>query len=263
MTVQCELSGLERQAGERGFTLIEMILVMALIIGLFAVVAGGLRQINKADLREETAKIAALTRATYNMATLSGVPHRVVFNLDDQTYRIEACPGDARLYRTPEDRATVEEKLTELMEELKRGGTDPTRQSVAELVGAESPEAALEAAAALEGLQIGGARCEPSKLPNGDAKGAGNMRQISTKGVVVKRIHVAHLEDPVSEGEVAVNFFPLGTAEKAVIEVVDSADNKMVLLVHRLTGMVEWKRGGYDADDHMRRNATGDQEEER
>lgn len=240
-----------------------MVLVLAIIIGTFALLAGGLRRISRADLREETAKIAALTRATYNMATLSGVPHRIVFDLDKQAYRIEACPGDSKLYRTEEDPATVEEKLTELMDEIKNPPPSATAETLPEIVGADSPEKALEAAAALEGVRIGSARCEPAKTPNGDSKGRGNLRKIAGKGVRIKRIHVAHLEDPVSEGQVAINFFPMGTAEKAVIEVVDSADNKSMLLVHRLTGIVEWKGGGFDPDDHMRRNAKGDREEER
>lgn len=244
-----------------------MLLVLALIVGTMGVLIGGLRRISKADLRDETAKIAALTRATYNMATLSGVPHRIVFDLDQQAYRIEACPGDAKLYRPKDgdeqDPETVQKKLTELMEKIKNPPPSPTAETLPEIVGADSPEKALEAAAALEGVRIGTARCEPAKTPNGDSKGRGNMRKIAGKGVRIKRIHVSHLEDPVSEGQVAINFFPMGTAEKAVIEVVDSSDNKMMLLVHRLTGIVEWKRGDFDPDKHMRRNAKGDREEER
>lgn len=241
-------------------TLVEMMLVLALLAGAFVLIAGGMRRLNKTDLRDETVRIAALMRSAYNMAAFSGVHHRVVFDLENQTFRIEACPGEQKLYRTEEEPVPDEEAIKALMDKLQKR-PDPTSEQVTEIIGAETPEQATEAAAALEGVQIGLARCEVPKTPNNHADGRGNIRKIRGDGVRIKAIHVAHLEDPVTDGEVSINFFPLGTAEKAVIEMADDHDNEMVLLVHRLTGIVQWKRGDFDPDDHMRRNAMGDSED--
>ena len=250
-----------RAHSDRGFTLIEVMLVLALIAGAFVLIAGGMRRLNKTDLRDETVKIAAVMRSAYNMATFSGVHHRVVFDLENQTYRIEACPGEQKLYRSEEEPVPDAEAIKALMEKLEER-SDPTSDQLPEIIGAETPEQAAEAAAALEGVQLGTVRCEVPKTPNNHADGRGNIRKIENSGVRIKEIHVAHLEDPISEGLVTINFFPLGSAEKAVIVMTDKRDNEMVLLVHRLTGIVEWKRGDYDPDDHMRRNALGDREED-
>lgn len=233
---------------------------MALLAGALVLIGGGLRRLNKADLRDETVKIAAMMRSAYNMSTFSGVHHRVVFDLEQQTVRIEACPGDQKLYRTEEEPVPDGEAIQALMEKLD-DPPDPTSELLPEIVGAETPEQAIAAAAALEGVQLGTVRCEPPTTPSRHADGRGKVHKISTSGVKITEVHVAHLEEPITGGIASINFFPLGSAEKAVIVMADSADNEMVLLVHRLTGIVEWKRGDYDPDDHMRRNALGDRED--
>jgi hypothetical protein len=236
-------------------------LVLALLAAAFVLIGGGLRRLNKTDLRDETVRMAAMLRSAYNMATFSGVHHRVVFNLENQTFRIEACPGDQKLYRSEEEPVPDSERIKALMEKLEER-RDPTADQLPEIIGAETPEQAIEAAAALEGVQLGTARCSVPRTPNNHADGRGNLREIRNDKVKIKAIHVAHLEDPVTDGEASINFFPLGTSEKAVIIMADDRDNEMVLLVHRLTGIVEWKRGDYDPDDHMRRNAVGDSEDD-
>lgn len=235
-------------------------LVLVLIAGAFVIIAGGMRRLNKTDLRDETVRMAAMLRSAFNMAAFSGVHHRVVFDLENQTFRIEACPGDQKLYRTEEEQVPDAERIKALMDKLQER-RDPTSDQVTEIIGAESPEQATEAAAALENVHIGLARCEVPKTPNNHADGRGNIRKIRNDGVKIKAVHVSHLEDPVTDGVVSINFFPLGTAEKAVIVMADDHDNEMVLLVHRLTGVVEWKRGDFDPDDHMERNALGDKED--
>ena len=75
-------------------------------------------------------------------------------------------------------------------------------------------------------------------------------------------MHVQHLEEPVTEGEVSINFFPLGHAEKALLEVADDEGTQYTVLLHGLTGRVEVRDGEVDPDKHMRRNAAGDEVDE-
>ena len=101
-------------------------------------------------------------------------------------------------------------------------------------------------------------------LPNGDADGRGNERQMNTDDdIKIRRVIVQHLEDPVLDGVVMVHFFPLGNAEKSMVVVGDDDGNYYTLLVHPFTGRVEMRKGEVDADDYMRRDAAGNRVEER
>ena len=262
-----ERASLRGPLAERGITLIELMLTLAVIGVMFAVVSAGLNKVNKTELRDNTVRVASSLRAAFNMATLSGVHHRVVFDLDKQVYRIEACPDNPKLYRTDVEEVIPDPaKLEELFDKVKQKAEQVASTSIAGGLGGdvspgESPEALLKAAAALEGLQIGTARCAPPTLPTGDADGRGAIRNIDNAKVKIRRIHVAHLEDPITSGSVSINFFPMGSAEKAVIEIGSERETEYYLLVHRLTGQVELKQGDYDPDHHMRRDGAGDDDE--
>ncbi len=242
----------------RGITVIELLITLA-VVGLLMVVGYmGVRHVRQSDLREDTVRVASSLRASYNMATMSGNLHRLVIDLDKQTYRIEACKGEIKLRRTqqevqPEDEA----ELAKL--EIAQSSSIPK-----EMLSATSPEQATKVAAALSGTRIGTAACKPPVLPNGDADGRGDARKLSiSRAIRFKRVFVQHLEEPATKGIVKINFFPLGYAEKAVIEVADDDDHVYALLVHGMTGRVEFRTGELrDPDEHMMRNGIGDRVED-
>jgi hypothetical protein len=242
-------------------TVLELMITMAVIAFLVIIGYNGVRYVSKSDLREDTTEVAAVLRAAYNMATTMVAHHRVVFDLDEQTYRIEMCEGDIAL------------KLQEREEILKSGDADKADELVQsgrdsslppEMAQAMSPEDAARIASALSGSSVGTARCKPPELPTGDADGRGAMRRIrSDRGLKIREVHVQHLEGEQSSGTVTVNFFPLGRAEKAVIELGDEDGNVYTLLVHGITGRVELRVGEVDPDDHMMRRADGEKVDER
>lgn len=251
--------GMRAARGQRGMTVLELMITLAVIGFLMILGYNGVRYVRKSDLREDTTEVAAVLRAAYNMATTTVKHHRVVFDLDEQTYRIEMCEGNIAL------------KLKEREEILKKGDAEAAEELVEpastlppELAQAMSPEEAARTAAALSGSALGTARCKPPELPTGDADGRGAMRRIRTdRGLKIRTIHVQHLEDAQSSGIVYLNFFPLGRAEKAVIEIGDVDGNSYTLLVHGLTGRVEFRSDEVDPDDHMMRRADGDKMDER
>ncbi|HUH02772.1 MAG TPA: type II secretion system protein [Kofleriaceae bacterium] len=255
---RCQSDAARARLAQRGMTMIEIIMVLA-VIGLLLVVGiGAIRNLSKASLREDSTEITAVLRGAHNMATLSRKHHRVVFDIEQGTYRIEACEGTVQLRKAEREAEPVDpEEAAELL------GT-ATANIPPEMLQALVGQDPARVAAALTGKDVPSNQCGPALLPNGDADGRGNERRVRREdGVRIRRIHVQHLEDPQLDGIVSVNFFPLGYAEKAVIEVGHEDGGQFTMVVHGLTGRVDLEIGEIDVDEFMNRNATGDEEPER
>src|SRR5688572_14124898 len=74
-----------------GFTLIELsvaLLLVGLLIGLALPAVGS---VTAAGLRQSAGQIAGISREAYARAAISGKPHRLVMDLDEQTFWLEAA----------------------------------------------------------------------------------------------------------------------------------------------------------------------------
>ena len=246
------------RAAQRGITLIE-IMITLVVVG-FAMYVGymAVRKVSKSDLRENAGQIAATLKNGYRMATISGLHHRVVINLEDQTFRIETCQGKVALRKSEREELPGDKEADDGFEPY----VDPM---TAQMLDAVSPEEATKIAQAIQGSKVGDAKCALSLLPNGDADGRANLRQLETdRGITFKRVFVQHLDDAQMSGVVTINFFPLGYAEKAIVEVGNEDGDRFSILVHGLTGRVELRDGELDnPNDHMLRDAAGERTEER
>ena len=249
---------------QRGLTVLELLITMAVIGMIMLLGYRTVRHVRESSLREDTTEVASVLRATYNMATVSGLHHRVVFDLDEQIYRIEACEGDLALRRSEREQVPEEGDG-----EGGKGPALPPGAAVSgdispELLQAGTPEDAARIAASLSGTRVGTAQCRPPELSTGDADGRGAQRRIRTEDdLKIRRMFVQHLDGEQRDGIVYLNFFPLGYAEKAVIEISDDDDGAFTLLVHRLTGRVEFRQGKVDPDEHMLRRSDGEDVDER
>jgi type II secretory pathway pseudopilin PulG len=261
-------------------TLLELLIVMgvigmAMFLGFYVV-----NSVTKSALRNDTVEVAAALKSAHNLAAQSGMHHRVVFDLDKQTYRIEVCPDPIQIRRGDEEEVIDKEELERLKEQpnpLKAAsnlglgaGASGLGSATEEVSEAESPEAALKAAAALKGMRVGASRCGIQPASGGDELNLKDPQQpnihqldASGKGIKLRRVYVQHLREEVSSGEVSINFFPLGHAEKALLELGDDEGSQYTVLVHGLTGRVELRDGPVDPDKHMRRNAAGDDEDDK
>jgi type II secretory pathway pseudopilin PulG len=266
-------------------TLLEILIVLGVMglmmfLGVFT-----LRSVSKSALRSATVEVAAALKSAHNLATQSGMHHRLVIDLDKQTYQIEVCPDPIQLARGRDEEEQVDQdalkRLSEQPNPLDQptglagaGGALPQLPGIAgvgaalgEVSDATSPEAALNAAAAIAGVRVGAARCGIASASGGDManfKDAPNVHALETSGgdIKVRRVYVQHLHEPITTGQVSINFFPLGHAEKALLEVADDEGTQFTILLHGLTGRVEVRDGEVDPDHHMRRNAAGDEVDE-
>jgi hypothetical protein len=275
-------------------TLLEVMLVMGLMGMLMVLGSYTVRAVTKSALRADTTQVAAALKAARHLAAQSGLHHRVVFDLDQHTYQVEACPDPIQMHRGDDEEERPDQAALQRLAEQPGpmsagpgqgqamlgmgmmggalGGLAPMAGlggAVGEVADAESPEQALKAAAAIAGVRVGTARCGVAPSSGGDLAnyadpGAPNVHKLSgDDGITIRRIHVQHLREPVSKGEVSIHFFPLGQAEKAVLELVDRDGDQFSVLLYGLTGRVEVRDGEIDTDQHMRRDAAGDEVDER
>ncbi len=255
---------------QRGMTVLEIMIVLAIIGFMSYLGYSGFRLLTGAALSEDTSDLALVLRRAQLLAVESGVPTRVVIDLDKHAYWVEACTGDPSLSRAKEEEKVDAESAAEALADA--------RQRLATMPGgqlqAASPEDEARMAAALAGKKVGGRICGPlgsgpaadelGPVLSGDAVGRELRRALDVdRGVKFREVWVQHLEQSVSTGQVSVAFFPLGWAEKAIIE-LGGGDAVETVLVHGLTGRVEVRGEALrDPDDHMLRDAKGERAEER
>jgi hypothetical protein len=241
-------------------TVLEIMIVLAIIGGMFFIVRSGFRLVTKADLVEDSTELTAVLRRTSELAIEHGELHRVVLDLDAQAYVVEVCQGQVAIARN--------ELLKTNDEETKRAlerGRERLAGLPSDALATGDPEEATKRAAALAGHHIADRLCKPAdNSVTGDANGKGWLRKLrKDKGVKFKEVWVAHRDDSASKGQVAIYFFPIGSSEKSVIELTDGSE-VFTVLVFGLTGRVELHDGTLrDVNDHMLKNVMGDRDAKR
>jgi len=239
----------------------ELMIVLAIIGGAAFLMRTGFRTLTKADLVENSTDLEAVMRRASQLAVEHGQLHRVVIDMDKNVYSVEVCEGQIGIQRNelvrPDEDA--KKRALEKGKDKLQGNTDQGA-----LMGGD-PETAAKRAMAIAGHHIADKTCIPVPDPtSGDAEGKGFIRQLRVnKGIKFKEIWVQHRDESVTKGQVAVYFFPLGSSEKAVIELTDG-DETFSVLVYGLTGRVELRDGVLrDVNDHMMKNIMGDHDAKR
>jgi type II secretory pathway pseudopilin PulG len=248
-----------------GMTVLEMMIVLAVVGGMVFIVRSGYRLLIKADLVENSSELAAVMRRAGQLAIEHGELHRVVLNFDNQDpekpdYLVEVCQGQAAIMRN--------ERLNNDDDETKRAierGKQRLNGLPSDALAAGDPEEATKRAIALSGHHIADRTCHTATDSiTGDATGKDWTRKLrKAKGIKLKEVWVQHRDDAVTKGQVAVYFFPQGGAEKSIIELTDG-NEVFSVLVFGLTGRVELRDGALrDVNDHMLKNVMGDKEAKR
>jgi type II secretory pathway pseudopilin PulG len=241
-------------------TVLEIMIVLAIIGGLFFVARTGFRVITKADLVEDASELTAVLRRAGQLAIEHGELHRVTLDLESQAYVVEVCQGAVAVARNELLKTNDEETRRALDRARARlNGLPPDA-----LATGDSEEAARRAAA-LAGHHVADRTCRPAdNTVTGDANGKGWIRKLrKAKGVKFKEIWVAHRDESATKGQVAIYFFPTGGSEKAVLELTDGSEVFSVL-IYGLTGRVELHDGALrDVNEHMLKNVMGDKDAKR
>ena len=81
----------------RGFTLIELIVVIAIGSILVGSVTVAIANIRTADLKSATGMMAGAMRYMYNLAVINNRPYRLVIDMDESTFWGEEPPDGRRV----------------------------------------------------------------------------------------------------------------------------------------------------------------------
>ena len=219
-----------------GFTILELLIALALI-GLAATLAvGGVRRLAKSDLRGGAAKLAGAVRYLFDRASTTGKVHRLVFDFEEGKYWAEV--SDDRFFM-PRERETDESREKEA-EEIAR---EEEEAKEAEARG----ESRADEEAAFEEL-IDPSRYQPTeykpKRPRFEMFQEQALKTVTLKNAKLAGLFTPRYREPVATGKGYLYFFPLGQTEPAIIHVSDEEGEVFYsLLVHPLNGKVKVHSG--------------------
>ncbi len=212
---------LNRRTRERGVTLVELLIVLAIITVASALGMVGSGVADSARLRRSSVMIASAVRVAYGHANASSKVVRLVFNFERRTVAIEE--SSSQLWLAKNERTGGAQ-----------AATDVERR-------------ALEEA---EGILKGPRSPRPSFHPV-KAFGFSAEKGISGKelerNIRFSQIETSHQDDVITSDQAYLYFWPGGQTERASIQLAVGAsklDGDMVtILVSPLTGKSEIRKG--------------------
>jgi len=210
---------------EHGFTLIEVMLVVAIIATVVTGATFGIGAITRTRLRSSAFKVMSATRFAYSRSLTQGTTTRLHFDLENNTMAVEETD-------TPVTLATDEQ-----LESDAGQAVDPWDLARARL---EKPLNPVEPSSPFQPIrnQSGKTLKRYTAQPVGD-------------GISVHALITPHETDQRTDGEGSIYFFPGGLTEHAVIQLSDSSDTVYSVEIHPLTGDARIHNFAYEPLDAL------------
>ncbi len=195
---------------QRGMTMIEIMIVVAIIGTMMGIGVSVLFPGSEAKLREQSIRLAATIKFLYNEAAIKNKYYRLAFDLDSQSYSVESSREPFLVEIEAEQ--TVKKKFSASV-----ASPNPSQASPA-------PEGGFSEESEF--------MVRPTSLPG---------------GIKFKDISVAHMKNRQEQGKVYAYFFPNGWVEGMVINMADEdEENFYSLEVNPLTGKSKLRNEYYE-----------------
>jgi prepilin-type N-terminal cleavage/methylation domain-containing protein len=188
--------------GEAGFTLIEMMVVMAIIALMAAFALPSISSYFEVSLESTARQMAGTVKETYNATVITGQVHRIVYDLKEQSYWVEIGPTTV-LLDTEESRKREERRARFASEKEKED------------------EAKSKAALFVQDRTV---TRKKLTLPT---------------GVKFEDIKTQQSEEPITEGKAYTHFFPHGMIEQTIIHLQDSSKHHVSLVLSPIVGKTD------------------------
>jgi general secretion pathway protein H len=208
-----------RGAHVRGMTLIEILVVMAIMSLLIGGIVLGSQQTATARLRQSSALVAGAVKVAYARASATSKPTRIVFDMEKNSLWLEDAAGTMLVKRDDKSAA---------------GGagaaSDEEAQAIKEgeriIQGPTAPRPSFQA---VSDPGMGSAVKGPKELP---------------RGIVFASVQTTHDDVARDKGRAYLYFWPGGQTERAAIVVKPAkSEDAITLQVSPLTGKVTTKDG--------------------
>jgi general secretion pathway protein H len=211
----------DRRARERGVTLVEVLIVMAIVVMASGVAMLGSGVTDGARLKRSAIMIASAARVAYGRANATSKVVRLVFNLDQRTVSLEE--SSSQLWLEKNDRA---------------GG--------AEAATAAERKAIEEADAILKGPRAPRPSFHPVKA-FGFSPEKGITGKELERNIRFLQIETGHQDEVVKAGQAYLYFWPGGQTERASIQLSiggSTFDGDVAsILISPLTGKTDIRKG--------------------
>ena len=232
-TGQLDSSGRARGLS-RGFTLIE-ILVVLLVLGLLMTIGvKGFRAITKSDLRAATAHMSGAIRFLFDRASITGKYHRLVIDLNDGRYWAEV--SDDKFY-APNQAETVADRQKREDKEADEDEEERKRQEKRDFA-ANNSGSSTSASSSFDVAKLDFGAFRPKRARFAAFKDT-SLKPVTLKKLRIKSVYTPRQTDPVTAGRAYIYFYPLGQTEPAIVVLTDeSGESVYSLVVHPITGRV-------------------------
>ena len=237
-----------RMSRSRGLTLVEVLIVMAVLGMMVGTVIVGFGAGRSAEVSRTVNQVANTIRYAYDRARVRGEYYRLLIDLDQGTVALQQ--GDDRMYLPATDRdgrplvldeddmrdrddrdkraaETYYRSVQSAVYEVDTGGIDPYSVQAQDVPRARPPLFdSFEQENVLSGLGA------PVKLP---------------EGVKIVSVRTAEDPEPITTGQASVYFFPQGRTQFAHVQVKsEDGSVELTIVVQPLTGRVTVEDGLVD-----------------
>lgn len=206
-----------RNRSTAGFTIMELLVVMAIIAGLTGAAIYGISAITATDLRNEAMRMTSVMKYTWTQAAINNTQYRMVLDLDTNEYSVQVTDSPVAP-PAPEqqgEEGLLPEEAMELENKQNVEASDPFRDGSSDPFGIyNAPTYERVQNAVFQGRTL---------------KENLKFHQVWTVGN----------ETPIRKGKVAVGFFPDGFQQQVIIVLTDGQDNYYSIANEPLTGRVK------------------------
>src|SRR6478735_3004168 len=213
-------AGIGKRVAQRGLTLVELLIVIALIAVLGGTVLMGPGMLEGSRLKSAATLIVSGVRLGLARASTTGRPTRLAFDLDNGKLTLEEASGSVLLREHTKDSSSGAAAATDL---------EKTAQAESERI--------------LQGPHAPRATFRPISSFNSSPDESGPARSLGG-GVQFISVQTEHDDEPRSSGRAYLYFFPGGTTERASVQLKRRGDDVgLTVSISGLTGRAKIERG--------------------